>query len=159
VLTPSSGTCAPTDYSQPPEDSSASKKRSPLLLAAPDAVLVCRYAGNAESHPAGTLVGYARGNTAQAVALVAALNASVRDTSSAPHSCPTNSGAVYTETFSYGDQGATMATSSLNGCAMTTVNGRAVWTSTVALNILATLVGAQQPATSLILGPQPSGGH
>jgi hypothetical protein len=42
---------------------------------------------------------------------------------------------------------------------MTTVNGRAAWTSTVALNILATLVGEQQPATSLILGPQPSGGH
>lgn len=110
--------------------------------------------------PAGTLVGYARGNTAQAVALAAALNASVPvDTSLAPASCPTNSGAVYTEAFSYGDAGSTMATSSLNGCAMTTVNGRAAWTSTVALNILATLVGEQRPATSLILGPQPSGGH
>jgi hypothetical protein len=159
-LTQGVGACAPTDYSQPPGDSTASKKHSPLLPATPDAVLVCRYAGNAESHPAGTLVGYARGNTAQAVALAAALNASVPvDTSLAPASCPTNSGAVYTEAFSYGDAGSTMATSSLNGCAMTTVNGRAAWTSTVALNILATLVGEQQPATSLILGPQPSGGH
>jgi len=157
------GTCAPTDYSQPPipyGEATASKTRSPLLPTSPDAALVCRYAGTAESHPAGTLVGYARANTTQAVALDAALNASVPvDTAAPPPSCPTNSGAVYTETFSYGDRGSATATSSLNGCAMTTVGNRTVWTSTAALNILATLVGEQPPATALVLGPQPSGGH
>jgi len=163
VLTPGSAACAPTHYSLPPipyGEATASKTRSPLLPTSPDAALVCRYAGTAESHAAGTLVGYARANTAQAVALAAALNASVPvDTAASPPSCPTNSGAVYTEMFSYSDRGTATATSSLNGCAMTTLYSRAVWTSITALNILTTLVGEQPPATSLVLGPQPSGGH
>lgn len=160
VTAQATAACATTDYSQPAlpyGDSDAPKTRSLFVPAAPDAVLVCRYAGTAESHAAGTLVGSARANSAQAVPLADALNASVPvDTASSPPSCPTNSGAIYTETFSYADRGSTVATSSLNGCAMTIVNSRAVWTSTATLNILATLVGEQQPATSLVLGPQPS---
>ena len=91
-----------------------------------------------------------------AAALTAALNSSVPvDTSTWPPSCPTNSGAVYTETFSYNNQAPVMATTSLDGCAMTSVGTRAVWTSAATLGILAGILGDKPSANSVLLGPQP----
>jgi hypothetical protein len=153
--------CAPTDYTPPATanwGTPAPGGQSPFVPLRPSGAVICRYAGTTESRPAGTLAGSAGADATKAAALVAALNASVSvDTSASPPSCPTNSGALYTETFSYSDHVAVVATSSLDGCAMTMTSTRTVWTSLAALQVLATIVGGPQPS-GLILGPQPSRG-
>jgi hypothetical protein len=152
-------TCAATDYSPDTASfgpSAAPAGISPLLKPDPAAVQVCRYAGASDSRPPGALSTAADADAEQAAALTAALNSSVPvDTSTWPPSCPTNSGAVYTETFSYNNQAPVMATTSLDGCAMTSVGTRAVWTSAATLGILAGILGDKPSANSVLLGPQP----
>jgi hypothetical protein len=119
-------------------------------------VQVCRYAGTSDSRPPGTLVVSADADAEHAAALTAALNSSVPvDTSGRPPSCPMDTGAVYTETFSYNNQALVMAITTLSSCAMTSVGARAVWTTAAALDILAGIVGEKPPASDPLLGPQP----
>jgi hypothetical protein len=129
--------------------------RPPLVPVGAEAALICRYAGIGESQPAGALVASLQVGSQQADGLASVIDGSVPlDLTQMPPACPSNAAGVYALQFGYPQGRIVAVTSTLNGCPWTVVGDRAVWTSSVALQAFAALVGGE--VSDYVMGPQPA---